>query len=87
VTVLGIPEEAYAPRTEEERYRVYLRAGEDLSLLATAGTAGGIGQAILTNDEDARAAGYGALYDLGVLGLLDAVERRWIVLPWQGGGP
>ena len=82
----SIPEDAYAPRTEEQRYRVYLRDDDDLHLVATA-PAEALGLAILTQDEDAREAGYSSLYELGQLGILDAIERRWIVLPWPRGGP
>lgn len=72
------------PRDEEHRYRLYGRRGRELTVLAAAPTAGGIGEAILQLHADAKEAG-GTLGDSGVTGILDAVDREWIVVPWQKG--
>jgi hypothetical protein len=77
-----IPEEAYAPRDAEHRYRVYARRGRDLRILAFADSPGGVGVALVQLDEDEREHGR-RLVDLGAIGVLDAVEGRWIVLPWH----
>lgn len=79
----SIPEEAFAPRVEEERYGVYLVDERDELRLVTTSDRDGIGAAILGQDEDAREAGLAGLRDLGRFGLLDRIERRWIVLPWH----
>lgn len=53
------------------RYRIYARAPDgDLTVLACAPDAGGVGQAIVTLDNDARAVG-GRLTDHGSIGVLD----------------
>lgn len=73
------------PRDGDHRYRLYLRDGDDLAVAAATPTMCGIGTAIGELDRDCREAG-SRLSDEGQVGVLDAVERRWIVLPW-GRGP
>ena len=80
-TTYVIPEEAYAPRDADHRYRIYAREGEDLRILAFADSAGGIGEAIVQLDADQREHGE-HLTDLGAIGVLDAVSHRWLLLPW-----
>lgn len=70
------------PRDEEHRYRLYARRGSQLEVLAAAGTPGGVGVAIFQLDADEREQG-GALGDLGAFGILDVIERRWVVSPWH----
>jgi hypothetical protein len=74
------------PRDEEHRYRIYARRGSgrtvELEVLACAGTPAGLGVALVTLDEDEKEHGR-RLVDLGAIGVLDAVDRRWIVMPWH----
>lgn len=77
------------PRTLAERYRLYQRRGDELEVLATAPDMAGVGLAIGTLDEDARAAG-GRLADGGPVGVLDTCPGGvpsetgdWIVKPWE----
>ena len=69
------------PRTEEFRYRVYENGPGGLRCLAAA-PASGLGLALVTLDADACEAG-GRLDGAGTVGVLDAVERRWIVTPFR----
>jgi hypothetical protein len=82
VPTYELPEEAVAPRDEANRYAVYVVAGDRMRWLTTS-DARGLGQAIVAQDLDAQAAGLRGLVDLGRFGILDRVERRWVVLPWQ----
>jgi hypothetical protein len=82
---MTIADDVYAPRCEEERFRIYARAGGELTLLATAGTPQALGLALMTQDEDCRAAGLRGIIDIGAIGVLDAVESRWIVMPFHRG--
>lgn len=70
------------PRDEEHRYRIYARRGDELEVLAATGCWAGVGQAIGQLEEDERERGR-RLMDRGAFGVLDAVEGRWIVLPWH----
>lgn len=83
---LTIPEDAVYPRDEEHRYRIYARRGRGrtmkLEVLACAGSKEALGVALVTLDEDEREHGR-RLVDLGAIGVLDAVDRRWIILPWH----
>jgi hypothetical protein len=81
----AIPEDAFAPLTEEERYGVYVVAGGERPRLLATCARDGIGVAVLGQDDDAREAGLRGLIDLGCFGLLDRLERRWIVLPYGRG--
>lgn len=72
------------PRDADHRYRLYGRRGAELDVLAAAPDPGGIGQAIVQIHADQKEAG-GTLGDLGVTGVLDAVDGEWIVLPWPKG--
>lgn len=83
-TAYEIETDALWPRDDEHRYRLYGRRGEDLRVLAAAGTPAGVGEAIFQLHRDAKEAG-GTLGDDGVTGILDAVEREWIVVPWPKG--
>ena len=69
------------PRDHRNRYRLYAVTGDKLEVLAAAPDLPGIGQAIATIDEETD----GGLGTLGRTGILDAVERRWIVKPWERG--
>jgi len=78
------------PRVPAFRYRIYARrANGELDVLAAAPDAGGIGQAIVTLDNDAGEVG-GSLVDEGSLGVLDVMPGgepsgtgRWLFKPWQ----
>lgn len=72
------------PRDPENRYRLYVRVGDRLEVIATAPDAGGLGCAIVTIHDDQRTVGR-RLADLGRVGVLDAVAGEWIVLPWDRG--
>lgn len=61
---------------------MYVRDDDGLHLLATAADAAAVGVAIFTLDEDERTAGTRGLIDRGIVGVLDAIERRWIIHPW-----
>jgi len=69
------------PRDERERYRIYAVRGDEREILATAADAGGVGQALITMHEDCKEVDM-RLADLGTIGVLDAVEGEWVVLPW-----
>ena len=77
---LVVDADALYPRDEENRYRIYLRQGEELKVIATAGDAEALGVALVTLHRDAAP---GRIYDDGSVGILDCVAREWIVLPWQ----
>ncbi len=68
----------------DERYGLYAFANGELTCIATAPDAEGIGAAIVANDEDEREAhGLGAaLGDRGRIGIRDRLMRRWIVSPF-----
>lgn len=69
------------PRDERHRYRVYLLAAGELTCVAACPRPGGIGVALVQLDDDERAVG-STLSGRGAVGVLDAVERRWIVKPF-----
>lgn len=74
------------PRDAEHRYRIYaLRGKDDLEVLATSSTPGGIGMALVTLHEDEKARGQ-RLADRGRIGVLDVLAGgptgEWILLPW-----
>jgi hypothetical protein len=78
----SIPSDTLYPRDEENRFRIYANSADrDIRVLATT-DAEGLGPALLQLDNDEREHGR-RLADLGAIGILDAVERRWIVLPWH----
>lgn len=76
------------PRVPEYRYRLVAVVGDQRHVLAAAPDGPGIGQAIITLHEDARAAGR-RLCDEGRIGVLDVLPDNggpygdWIVLPWD----
>lgn len=77
------------PRDLAHRYRLYARVGERLEVLAAAPDPGGLGQAIVTLHQDAKAAGR-RLCDLGRIGVLDVMPDgepspagEWIVPLWD----
>lgn len=76
-----IPSTALYPRDEAHRLRIYARRGDDLRVVA-ATDADGLGTALLQLDADEREHGR-RLSDLGAIGVLDAIERRWLILPWH----
>lgn len=71
--------------TDDERYRVYAVAGNRRDVLATAPDPGGVGQALVALNDDEKARGR-RLVDLGKIGVYDALEHEWIVMPWHRGG-
>lgn len=71
------------PRDAEHRYRLYGRTERNrLMVLAAAPDLEGIGAAIGQLHADMKEAGL-TLGALGATGILDAVEREWIVNPFQ----
>lgn len=68
----------------EERYRLYTLRDGSLKLHATAPDGGGIGTALETLDAEAREynPGGNGLRDDGRIGVLDYIERRWIISPF-----
>lgn len=63
-----------------ERYRVYLRRGEELCLLATTGTPQGLGIALTTLFEEGELEGWD---QVGVLDRPDdAKTGAWIISPF-----
>lgn len=86
------------PRDMRHRYRIYAVRGtgthQEREVIAAAADAGGIGQALVTLNEEQKALGRGRrLYDLGRIGVLDVMPDglpspagEWIVLPWDRGG-
>jgi hypothetical protein len=77
-----IEEDAIYPRDAEHRYRIYARHGEEIEVLACAGSPEALGVAIVQLDEDERDRGR-RLVDLGAIGVLDAVAGRWLIMPWH----
>lgn len=80
------------PRIPEYRYRIYAVTGDSQVVLAAAPDPAGIGVALVTLHEDAKAAGR-RLADEGRIGVLDVlpddpgVKSDWIVLPWERSHP
>lgn len=74
------PDDLY-PRDDEHRYRIYARRGDDLRVLACAGSPEALGVALVCLDDDQGGLGE-RLYELGQIGVLDAVRGRWLILPW-----
>ena len=72
-------------RPEGERYVLYTLVGGDLQELAAAPDASGLGYAIVQLHEDGMTASGERLYERGPIGIRDAYERKWIVLPWRKG--
>lgn len=67
------------PRSEEERYRIYTyKAGDPSgSILCTAGTPEALGLALVTMHDERE-------FPPGTaVGVLDAVNRKWIINPWE----
>lgn len=84
------------PRVPEYRYRLVAVSGQDeMSVLAAAPDAGGLGEAIVQLHEDARETNPDArMYDAGRIGVLDVMPDgevsptgEWVILPWPKGGP
>lgn len=71
------------PRTAEFRFRLYARVGDELTVLATAPDAGGLGQAIVALHEDAKRAGRRLCAEgrVGVMDVLGGKNGRgeWII--------
>lgn len=68
-------------RSPEERYGIYRRKGDDLSLIATTPTAEGVGVAIMT-------LGLEGEFENASVGVLDSGgdprnTGRWVVNPWS----
>lgn len=78
------------PRDAEHRFRIYAVVGDERTVLAATGTAGGIGEALVTLNEDQHAIGR-RLVDLGRIAVLDVLptDRKyratgeWIVSPYD----
>lgn len=68
---------------DPERYCLYVLERGELRLLATAESPAAIGVALFTQDDDCRQAGLRGLIDRGPVGILDATESRWIIMPWR----
>lgn len=69
------------PRDDEHRFRLYGLADGVQTVLAAAPTLEAIGTAIGQLHADMKEGGL-RLADLGAIGILDAVEREWIVNPY-----
>lgn len=76
-----IPSDALYPRDDAHRLRVYGRQGETVNVIA-ATNIDGLGRTLIELDNDQREHGR-RLVDLGAIGVLDAVERRWLIMPWH----
>lgn len=70
------------PRDEAHRWRIYVRRGAELDVVAATDSPAGIGEALVHLDLDEREIGQ-RLSDRGAVGVLDAVERTWLVSPWH----
>lgn len=79
--VLELDSDDLWPRDADHRFRLYARKGDSLDVLAAAPSMAAIGTAIGQLDTDARESGR-EFGDAGQVGVLDAVERRWVVKPW-----
>lgn len=69
------------PRDEAHRYRLYAVRGDEREVLAATPTMGGIGLAIGIIHDDCKQAGK-RLADLGMVGIYDAINGEWILLPF-----
>ena len=69
------------PRDDENRFRLYALDSGSLNVLATVPSLEAVGTAIAQFREDLREIG-ATLADLGATGVLDAVEREWIINPF-----
>ena len=81
MSTFSIPSEALYPRDEAHRLRIYARRDQHLTVVAATDT-DGLGRALLQLDDDERERGR-RLVDLGAIGILDAVEGRWLIQPWH----
>lgn len=81
-----IESDALYPRDEANRFRIYARKGRRRPYVVATTDAEGLGPALLQLDADQREYGL-RLVDLGAIGILDAVERRWLVMPWHRPDP
>lgn len=81
-TTFVIDNEDLYPIDEQHRFRIYAVIGHSLNVLATTDSAGGVGQAIVQIHVDQQSIGR-RLADLGRIGVLDVIERDWVVLPWD----
>lgn len=79
--VYTIASDALYPRDEEHRLRVYARRGRRLRVIAATDW-DGLGPCLRQLEEDERERGL-RLSDLGAIGVLDAVEGRWIIPCWH----
>lgn len=80
----SLPRDEVWPRTPEFRYRIYARQGDKLDVLAATPTPQGIGVALKQLDADERERGR-RLVDRGAIGVLDAMEGYWLIMPWHKG--
>ncbi len=76
-----IPSDALYPRDEAHRLRIYARKLGRLTVVA-ATDIDSLGRTLLELEADQRENGE-RLVDLGAIGILDAVERRWLIMPWH----
>lgn len=69
------------PRTAEHRFRLYGRDTHgNIHVIATAPDPEGIGLALVTTAREHREAGLNP----EIVGVLDAVERKWLTALWEG---
>lgn len=81
-----IDSDALYPRDPAHRWRIYARRGVELDILCATDSPGGIGEALVQLDLDERERGL-RLVDRGAIGVLDAVEAYWLLMPWHRGEP
>lgn len=79
----AIDHEDLWPRDEEHRYRIYAVRGDvqEMEVIAATSTPGGVGLALVTLHKELKLVG-SRLSDLGQIGVLDVIERDWIILPF-----
>jgi hypothetical protein len=66
------------PRDADHRYRLYFLQGQELGVArAAAPDIAGLGQALQTWHEEGDTPA-----ERGLVGILDAVEGKWVVKPW-----
>lgn len=80
--VYELPIDTLYPIDEQHRYRVYARRGKELEVLCAAPSPEAMGTALVQLDRDSAEHGR-RLVDQGAIGVLDVIDRRWIVMPWH----
>lgn len=72
------------PRIRDYRYRIVAVIPDGIDILGAAPDMEGVGLALQTWHEEAKAAGT-TLSARGRIGILDVIENDWIVLPFDRG--